>query len=130
MNRVVYYKTERGGDVLGHEGYEYVYITHTKLGRSWRCRQYRALSCKATAKTVGGNNTIDISKSIAHCHPGNPLMVEANMKRSQILEDSKPGTSNRNTMGRHLVGADQDVLSVLPKKTGMSCTLPIFLGSD
>ena len=121
MNRIAYSKTERGGDLLTYEGFEYVYITHTKFGKSWRCRQYRALSCKATAKTVGAN-TIDISRSAPHCHPGNPLRVEANMKRSQILDDAKPGTSNRNTMGRHMVGADDDVLSLLPKKSGMSCT--------
>ena len=77
MNRVVYYKSERGGDVLGYEGYEYVYITHTKAGKSWRCRQYpkTAMSCKATLKTVGGNYTVDISKSVPHCHPANRHLI-------------------------------------------------------
>ena len=38
----LFYKSERGGDVLGMDGHEYLYITRLKDGRkSWRCRQYK-----------------------------------------------------------------------------------------
>ena len=37
----LFYKSERGGDVLALLGHEYLYLTHLKDGRkSWRCRQY------------------------------------------------------------------------------------------
>ena len=38
---VLFYKSERGGDILAMEGHEYLETTRTKEGRSWRCRQYR-----------------------------------------------------------------------------------------
>ena len=71
----IFYKSERGGDVLGFEGHEYLVTYNLKDGRSWRCRKYncKKYKCPATAKTKG--TTVDLSKSKPHNHEGNPVQV-------------------------------------------------------
>ena len=70
---VLFYKSERGGDILAHDGHEYLVTYRLKDGRSWRCRQFRKYKCPATAKTHG--TTVDTSKSKPHNHEGNPVQV-------------------------------------------------------
>ena len=77
---VLFYKSERGGpggkgDILGHEGHEYLVTVVLKDGRNWRCRQYRKFKCPATAKTRGREDTVDTSVSKDHNHEGNPAQV-------------------------------------------------------
>ena len=116
---VLFYKSERNGAILGYEGHEYVATTYTKTGRSWRCRQYRKFRCRASATTIG--DEVDTSKSVEHSHPGSQAQVEANYRKSKILEEAKSnvGASNRNITGRHMLDADQDVLALMPKRSGI-----------
>ena len=77
---VMFYKSERagvnGGDIMAHEGHEYLMTVRLKDGRSWRCRQYRKFKCPATAKTQGNPSEIDQShESKPHNHEGNPAQV-------------------------------------------------------
>ena len=117
----LFYKTERGGPLLGYMGHEYITTTKTKTkngGQSWRCRQYKKFLCNATAKTVG--EEVDNSSSPDHSHDGNANQVLANELKSKILEEALAGVgaSNRHIIGRHLVNVDPDVLALLPRKSG------------
>ena len=84
---VSFFKSERGGDIMEHEGYEYLVTVRLKDGRSWRCREYRKFKCPATAKTRGNPADIDPShESKPHNHEGNPVQVcYMNLKKSAVL---------------------------------------------
>ena len=120
MAAVLFYKSERGGPLLGYMGYEYLTAGKTKDGRqSWRCRWHEKYNCNATAKTTG--EEIDKSESPEHCHEGNPNQVLANELRSKIVNDAGAGVgaTNRHIIGRHLLNVDPDVLALMPTKDGM-----------
>ena len=70
---VMFYKSERGGDVMAHEGHEYLETVRAKDARHWRCRQYRKFKCPATARSRG--NEIILANSKEHNHEGNPAQV-------------------------------------------------------
>lgn len=112
----VFYKSERGHDILGHLGHEYVNRSdrNTPTARTWRCRQHKKYKCRATAVSRG----LDVRVNGEHNHAGDQAQVEASKIKSDLKEaaSSQPTASTRNILGQALGGSSNDVLARLPKR--------------
>ena len=74
-------KTERGGNVLRYEGYDYVEKRKNLNGIiSWRCRGYNKYRCNSIMKTSGDH--VIVPPTI-HCHDGDPIGSE--MRAAQAV---------------------------------------------
>lgn len=110
------YKSQRGGLILYHDGFEYIKGKELQDGRQrWRCRQCAKLHCTASITSVGDQVT---GPTVEHCHPGDPLIGQLSSIRSKIKDASKTtGSSTRNILGQALNGVTDDVLTRLPKNS-------------
>lgn len=109
-------KTERGGDVLCYEGYEYIRRVD-RLGKNgeltWRCRFHRKYRCLAGLKTLGNKVIIQPPN---HSHMGNILKAKASAVQAGLHETSSMPDA-RTSLGEAVLGVKQEVLKqLLPKR--------------
>lgn len=111
-------KSQRGGDVLMYEGYEYLSERLTIEGfRQWRCRYVNRYKCNSKIVTDGDRV---VKEPGDHCHEGDGLRSEARVARVQMKAkartlDAKP----RNVVASELLTLSPDVMARLPKNSSM-----------
>ena len=115
-------KTERGGDVMSLDGFDYVERKDRRGhdgSRTWRCRDYRKNRCPATLKTMNGN-VFEGKGCNRHSHGGDPLLPK--VREIQSLMRAQAATTmdtTRTVVASNLVNVPADVLQRLPKRSSL-----------
>ena len=115
-------KTERGGDVLCVDGFDYVERKDRRGrdgSRAWRCREFRKNKCPATLKTLNGNVVEDLGCN-HHSHGGDPFLPKVREIQSLMrAQAASTMDTTRTVVSSYLVNVSQDVLQRLPKRSSL-----------
>lgn len=113
-------RSERGGEVKIVGGFEFV-LRRDRVGKNgeltWRCREQRKYKCTAFIKTLNGEVLEGLGKNI-HSHQGDPIQPQVRKVQSIMRQKAENSLeSTRSILSTNLLGAGQDILQRLPKRS-------------
>ena len=116
-------KTQRGGDVLIVDGFEFVERKDRRLcdgSKTWRCRHYPKNKCPASLKTLNGH-VLEGKGNKNHSHVGDPILPQVREIQSRMrTHASSSMDTTRTVVANSLLNVPMDVLQRMPKRSTLA----------
>ena len=115
------FKSTKGKDKLGYDGFTYVQGNQNLTSRNWRCDRHRQDKCKGSAATViNYSEGCDVRQLQSHNHVPDIARQQVQTALSEMVEVAGQGVQPpRRVISETLMGLSQEARAVVPKRKAL-----------